>query len=397
MQLMQDPRSALRLFRSSPRFTVAALVTIALGVGCNTAIFSLVDAALLRPLPYPNPDRLVRVYEIERGRPNSRVAPSYANFLDWRELGHVFSHLATFKSDTAILLGGPEPERFAVPRVTSDYFAAMRIPLRAGRTVASTDRAGATPVTVINETAARRYFGAVSALGRRITMGDDIPREVVGIVGDVRHQGQASPVLAEMYVPHLQGDTQRRVDGREWARSLTVVIRPYPGDGSSLATAIRKAAQSVGPPALVRRIRTGDEWLALSRQTPRQRTLLLGLLGSLGLLLAIVGVFGVTAYAVARRTQEIGIRLALGAGPADVVRAMVTDAAAPVVVGVAVGLGAAAATTRVVRSYLFEVTPSDPIAFAAAAACLGGFALVAAWVPARRAAAIDPMVALRTE
>jgi ABC-type antimicrobial peptide transport system permease subunit len=131
--------------------------------------------------------------------------------------------------------------------------------------------------------------------------------------------------------------------------------------------------------------------------TPRRRTLLLGLLGGLGMLLTLVGVFSMTAYAVARRTQEIGVRMAFGAAPVDVVRTMVRDAAWPAFLGLAVGIAAAFYATRIIASFLFETTAHDPATFAAAAGLMGVAALVAAWVPARRAARVDPVIALRAE
>jgi ABC-type antimicrobial peptide transport system permease subunit len=131
--------------------------------------------------------------------------------------------------------------------------------------------------------------------------------------------------------------------------------------------------------------------------TSRQRTVLLSLLGGLGLVLALVGIFGMTAYAVARRTREIGVRIALGARPDHVVRRMVADAAWPIAIGTVLGLGAATMATRVIESFLFETTPTDPVTFAAVAIVLATSGLVAAWVPARRAARVDPVAALRAE
>jgi ABC-type antimicrobial peptide transport system permease subunit len=160
---------------------------------------------------------------------------------------------------------------------------------------------------------------------------------------------------------------------------------------------LRQMAQGVGPKVLVGRIRSGTDDLGERVVTPRRRTLLFSLLGGLGLLLTLVGIFSMTAYAVARRTQEIGIRTAFGARPADVVLMVVRDAAWPALLGLAAGMAGAFYATRVIASFLFETTSHDPATFGAVAFLMGAAALVAAWVPARRAARVDPVIALRAE
>jgi ABC-type antimicrobial peptide transport system permease subunit len=160
---------------------------------------------------------------------------------------------------------------------------------------------------------------------------------------------------------------------------------------------LRQAATSTGTAVFLERIRPGSEWISDSVVTQRRRTLLFGLLGGLGLLLTMVGVFGTTAYAVARRTQEIGVRMAFGARPGQVVRAIVADAAWPLVIGTAIGLGGAMLSTKVIAKFLFQTAPTDPTTFAAVAIVLGIAGGLAAWLPARRAARVDPVTALRAE
>ena len=160
---------------------------------------------------------------------------------------------------------------------------------------------------------------------------------------------------------------------------------------------LRRAAESIGPKVLVERVRSLDEDLGNRAMYPRHRTLLLGLMAGLGFLLALVGIATTTAYAVARRTQEIGIRMALGASAGLVVRRIVRDAFWPALLGLTAGIAAALYFTRITATFLFQITPHDPTTYVAVAVVVTAAALVAGWVPARRAAKVDPVTALRAE
>jgi putative ABC transport system permease protein len=164
-----------------------------------------------------------------------------------------------------------------------------------------------------------------------------------------------------------------------------------------LSEQLRRVAQGIGPRVLVERIRSGEQLFDASVLTPRRRTVLLSLLGGLGMLLALVGVFGMTAYSVTRRTSEIGVRMAFGARPGQVVGTMLRDAAIPIVIGTVLGIGGAMAATRVIKSFLFETTPTDPVTFAAVAVALAAAGCFAALVPAMRAAKVDPATSLRAD
>jgi ABC-type antimicrobial peptide transport system permease subunit len=177
---------------------------------------------------------------------------------------------------------------------------------------------------------------------------------------------------------------------------LALFVKPRNG-ASDLGARLRDVARSLGPPVVVDRIQFGDAFVADSITTPRHRMLLLGLLGVVGLVLTMVGVFSVTAFAVARRTREIGVRMALGARSTNVVRTILRDALWPMALGLVIGLAGALLATRAVAGFLFETAPHDPIALASAALAIAAGGTLATWIPARRAATVDPVVALRTD
>jgi len=269
--------------------------------------------------------------------------------------------------------------------VLPGYFEAMGFAVRAGRLLTEADYTTRAPVALLNETAARQLFPGGSPVGRQLTARRRT-YTIIGVVADVRSPfGRASDHLFLPFDPDQQGRFDR------W---LTMVVRPR-RFSAGLADRLRDVAQQAGPGVLVERIRTGGEWLGDRVTTPRQRTVLLGLLGGLGLVLATVGVFGMTAYAVSRRTQEIGVRMAFGAQPRAMVLHVLRDAVIPIVAGTAIGLGGAALATRLIASFLFQTDPTDPATFAAAALALVTAGSLAALGPARRAAHVDPVIALR--
>jgi predicted permease len=274
--------------------------------------------------------------------------------------------------------------------VLPGYFEAMGLPVREGRLPDDADYAAGSPAVAINSTAALALFPSGSALGRTFTGGRSAKVWQVGaVVGDVRHGGPLWPPDPEVYLPF-----EATGDANAQALALTIVVRPGRAT-ASLPDELRRTAQSLGPRVLIEDLRPGGDWLARNVVTPKRRTVLLGLLGGLGLILALVAVFGMTAYAVTRRTREIGVRIALGARAGQVVGTMVRDSALPIVIGTVAGLGGAAAATRVIASFLFQMSPTDPATFAIVAVTLLVTGCLAAWVPARRAARVDPVTALR--
>ncbi|HVL67595.1 MAG TPA: ABC transporter permease [Vicinamibacterales bacterium] len=295
-------------------------------------------------------------------------------------------HLPLAGSSTMVI-GNVEGRRMPinVRQFVPGYFEAIGFTLRQGRFPSRADASAGVPLAVVNEQAASQMFGGEPALGRRFEVGKDM-FEVAGVVGDLRHRGPLDPPMPEVFLPFGSRDAERMI----------AVVRSTAGSGAaSLHTQLRQAALGVGPRVIVTRIRSGSDWFADRVVTPRQRTVLLSILGGLGFVLALVGIFGMTAYAVSRRTQEIGIRMALGAHARQVVRETVRDSFWPVVLGIAVGLAGAAAATRVIASFLFDTRPIDPVTFAVVAVAVAVAAGLAAWIPARRAARVDPVTALR--
>ena len=271
---------------------------------------------------------------------------------------------------------------------TPGYFATMGIPLLRGRTFTTGDVPGAPPVVVINRGLAHRLFGDADPIGKRLAHCDgDTPHwlTVVGITGDIHAQGLDQEVANEVYYPMAQN-----------AEPGAFIVVRASGVATALASTVRRGILSVDPQLALSAMRTMDEILARSMATPRFNTMLLFLLGATGLALAAVGIYGVIAYFVTQRTNEIGIRMALGADANRVVGMVVRQGVGVAVVGVAIGLGVSWMASRVLANALYGVSARDPMTFVAVAAIFIAVAVVASFVPARRAAAVDPLQALRS-
>jgi putative ABC transport system permease protein len=272
--------------------------------------------------------------------------------------------------------------------VTPEYFKALGIPLVRGRTLSDRDGPEAPSVFVVNETMARRFFPNEDPLGKRIRLGySDVWGEIVGIVGDVKHFSLDAEVKEEAYSPYYQAPF--------WL-DMTLVVRTTV-DPMSIANAVRNEILGLDKDQPVTRIRTMEAVVAGSVAQPRFRTLLLGVFAVMALSLAAIGIYGVISYAVTQRTREIGIRIALGARRRDVLRLVVGQGMAPAIVGLGIGLIGAFALTRLMKDLLFVVRADDPATFALVAFLLAAAALLACYIPARRAAKVDPMIALRSE
>ncbi|MEZ5393062.1 MAG: ABC transporter permease [Bryobacterales bacterium] len=270
--------------------------------------------------------------------------------------------------------------------VSADYFSAMGVPLITGRLLTPQDRER--PAAVISESVARQVWPGESPLGKRFLTGsaDDRPKEVVGVVGDVRTTGLDKDSMPIAYLSYWQ----RPLD------SVSYAVRTA-GDPLLLTASIREAVQAVDPAMPVVNVRTMAQVVDESTASQRFQSLLAAAFAATALLLATLGVYGVVSYAVARRTNEIGLRMALGARAFGVLGMILRQGMQPVLFGLAAGLAAALAAGRLLESLLFEISPRDPLVFAAVALLLLAAGTLACYFPARRAARIDPMTALRNE
>jgi putative ABC transport system permease protein len=279
-------------------------------------------------------------------------------------------------------------------RVTSPgYFEAMGIPVLRGRGFARGDRAGSRPVVVLSQTAVRRFFPGEDPLGKSITVGwrrpDGMPPaggEVVGIVGDVKEGGLAEENPPEIYLAYAQLPVS----------SMDVLLRTAVGP-MTLAPAAATVVHGLDPELPIARLRTLDDIVARSVSEPRFYVVLLGAFAGTALFLAALGIFGVMSYAVVQRSREIGIRVALGAHPAHLRRMVLGQALLLAVAGVGLGLLGSLALSRAIAGLLFDLSPTDPGTLAGVALLLTAVALLASYLPARRATRVDPLIALRSE
>jgi putative ABC transport system permease protein len=279
----------------------------------------------------------------------------------------------------------PSADRYSI---TPGYLRAMRIPLLRGREFDARDVATSPMVALVNESMARQFWPGEDPIGKRFRMGDTKGpwKTVVGVVGDVLHKGLDAPHTIQVYVPNTQ-----------FTDSMVILAVRTSKEPASMAAAVRSEIAALDPQVPVSEVATMEEVVATSVANQRFGALLFLLFGGIALVLTAVGIYGVISYGVAQRIHEIGIRLALGAGRRDVLTLIVSEAMRPALLGAALGLIAAFGLTRLLTRLLYNVEPTDPGVFAAVLLLLIGVALLASYIPARRATRVDPMVALRYE
>ena len=298
------------------------------------------------------------------------------------------------RSDVTIEgLPTPGPGEFPHPDghgISPAYTSAMGIPLLRGRTFTDADNETAPLVGLVNATMARRFWTNGDPIGKRILRGhpgvDKGWVTIVGVVADTKLYGLDNPARLEVYYPYRQ---QPEAD-------MNLVVRSAV-DPASLTSAVRAAVAAIDKDQPIFDVHTMQQLVDDSISTRRLTLVLLGIFSALALILAAIGIYGVMAYTVALRTQEIGIRMALGAQQKDVLRLVLGQGARIAFFGVAIGLAVAAALARLLSSLLFSVSASDPLTFAAVAVLLVAVALLACYIPARRALRVDPIIALRYE
>ena len=295
-----------------------------------------------------------------------------------------------------------DPEKAVDSRlriVTLHHLQTMGIPLVRGRRFDSRDVAGAPRVMIVSQVLAQRLWPGQDALGKRVACCEGSPEDpmwktVVGIAGDTRSRGLGEEAYPEFYLPIAQTPAE----GWDWIqRTVTLVARAANGDAASLAAPMRAAVKAVAPGVPAYDLRTLEERLRESLAQERFNTLLLAALGAVGLLLAAVGIYGIVSYFVARRTAEFGVRMALGATARDIFLVTARHGLPPVLIGLAAGIAAALAATRLLRATLRGVSATDPLTFSAVVLVLAAVAALATYIPARRATRIDPSSALRSE
>ncbi len=347
----------------------------------------------LPPTTYPSPDHVVGFYQ--RLLDRTRQLPGVRSAGAIRVLP-----LASTIGDSGLMVEGyvPPPGTSAKGDwqiATDGYFEAMGERIVAGRAILPSDMTDSLPTMVVNEQMARKYWPGQDPIGRRLRLGANPANPwitVVGIAGDVRHNGISGVVKEKFYVPHTQWHKSRG----NAIRSMSLVVRTD-GEPAALAGSIRAAVRELDPNLPVANVRTMSEIVEGSLSAPRFTAVLLGVFALLALTLSVIGIYGVLSYVVSRRTREIGIRLAIGAGRGQVLRMVLRNGLALSLTGVVLGLAAAALVTRLIAGLLHGVTPGDPITFAGVGLGLAAVAALASLVPAIRATRVDPVVALKAE
>ncbi|MGH9409957.1 MAG: ADOP family duplicated permease [Vicinamibacterales bacterium] len=279
---------------------------------------------------------------------------------------------------------GASPKQLVLQRISDRFFEMLHVPTRAGRALEASDSQDSERVVVVNEVAVKELWGGRNPIGDRIQI-DRILYQVVGVVGDMRYVGPATDPRPQAFVPY----------GQSYAGSGALLVRSR--TPQNLIPVVKAAVWSVDPTLPLAAIRTADEFFDRATAERRFNMELISVFALLALAIAATGVYGVLAFVMNQRTREIGIRLALGAQPASVVAALARGAGVVIVAGLVSGLAASWLLSHTIRGFLFEVQPDDPLVLGAAAATIALIAALAAWLPARRAAKLDPLTVLRAE
>lgn len=359
MTVGRDLVHALRVAAKRPGFSLAVVLTLALGIGANTAVFSFINTVILRPLPYTDPDRLYTLFE-QDSLGASRQLVSYPTFLDWHEQSDVFDGFAyirgaglTYQTEdqSGILLGA---------FVSEEFFPALRVPARLGRALLPDDYLpgnGNGNVAVLSHRVWRSSFGGDTGVIGRTAILRNNSFTVVGVVGDVKHFGLDAEPQPVVYVPNTHNP---------WT-SVALVARAA-AQPEQLLAAIERAVRVMDPAIPLEGARLGLGAMTMEARVRRSyapqrfNAALVSGFAIAALLLAAVGIYGVMSYTVALETREIGIRIALGAAPPGVMRAVVGRVLRVTIAGLIAGVAAALGLTRLMTGLLYQVEPTDPVA-----------------------------------
>ena len=345
---------------------------------------------------FPEPQGQVQFFEQVLQRVRTLPGVESAGVIDDIPLDTGGSHQPIAIEGQPVVAMAEQPE-VDVRLISPGYMRAMRTPILRGRDFNSQDVAGRTATVLISQSMAQRFWPGEDPIGKRLTLtfSPEYVREVIGVVGDVKLDGldQERPSTT-LYVPLDQVSKSEKFGWNSFPMTLVVRAKTAP---AGMASAVTNAVQEVDHNIPVRDVFTMEDLVKKSLSQPRFNMLLLGIFAGLAVLLAATGIYSVLSYSVRQRVPEIGVRLALGARLADVLRLVVMEGMKPALLGVAIGIVAALAMGRVVASFIYQVKPSDPLTFVAVAALLGFIALLACVIPAYRASRVDPVIALRNE
>jgi putative ABC transport system permease protein len=363
--------SFARLIRVDPGFSAQNLMTFSIN---------------LPAVRYPQRDQQAQFYR--------QLVEQVQNFPGIEKVGLVSYlplsgavRMSYFCAEGQICLGLGKDPLIAFRQVDNGYFDSMGTRLLRGRTFNSGDSPAGLPVIVVNETTAKNYWPAENPIGKHMAGSRDlVKREVVGVVADVKYNNLNSPNLEELYIPFEQ---------MPWP-AMTLLVRSADNQ-QTLATAVRAKVADLDSSVPITRVSSMEEIVGTSLAEPRLILEFVSAFAGFALLLASLGLYGVMSYSVAARKREIGIRVSVGASPKDIFRLILSEGLRVTAIGIAIGLGASFALTRIISSLLFEVHATDPLAFFLAVFALVFAALLACYVPARRAIAVDPVSAIRAD
>jgi hypothetical protein len=363
---MSNLRFAFRQLCKSPGFTLTAVLTLALGIGANTAIFSVINSVLLRPLPYPRSEQLLVAWDSNAGKSVDHSSLSPAKLADLRAQTRSFQSLAGYYVADQNLVLPNEIESLSAALTTGPFFQTLGIAPLLGRSFRDAD-----------DKKHLRFPGRFQS---------ERPTTIVGVVSAIHHAGLDRAPVAEMYFPYQQNP---------WP-SQAIVVRTANAPEEMIAT-LQRVLLGIDPTQAAFDIRTMEQRLDRSVAERRFNMRVLTLFALIALALAAVGIYGVISYDVSQRTREIGIRMALGADRVSVHRLVIGRGFRLAILGVLVGIGAALTTRKFLASLLFGIGASDSFTIFASGSFVLLIALFACWIPARRASGISPMEALRVE